>query len=446
MKHIYLILLVLLLTPMLGVAQDVTITRDQDSGYFLVSNADTLFLADTTYVMGDTLSIDGQTKYNYEYTALRAGLSLLAQEDLYQGAVKVVGGNNFTIGVDLWYIDDYETVYDTVYVASDTVYVEEVITDTLYVDRVDTVYTTEIVRDTVYVEEGVERPLVEAFRNGIQYLPNDSLTVINSYFYTSADSVHAYFDCDTERDPLPRYIYTSSFTDDHEVVFDSFGTKCNTDLDANYYFFAEGDTAEVREDFWPHWATQGEQTETSEYYTDFLPAEVEQWTNIWGTLDYSIDGGLLIVDLPQQNIARVRWDEIPAHEDIRYTITETLHASHSTGAHIGGRHSTTGATKYSVETYVHSQGLGVSIFRNNSWSNPHNFPFEWESGDTVTYTVEIIGDTMRTKIWHEDEAEPDQWMEYTSDEIGAIPSGHFAIGSTGAGLYLIDSIAIDILD
>lgn len=441
MKHLYLLLFLLLLTPLLGIAQDVTITRDQDSGYFLIVDTDSLILPDTTYMMGDTLSLDGQDKYNFEYTALRAGLGLMARYDLIQGDIKVIGGNRFTIGTDLWYMDDPTVITDTVYVPTDTV----TVTETIYEERVDTVYTTEVVTDTVYVQEGVERPLVEAFRNQIEYLDQDSLTVIHSYMYTAADSLHIQFDCDTQREPLHRIKYTSSFHDGHEVIYDAIGTQCDTDLELEYLFFAEGDTAEVREDLYPLWSIIGDTTSTG-FSTSFVNEDILSWTNTWGTLNHSIESGTLIVDLLERNIARLQWDRIPEHRNIRYTIQETLHASHSTGAHIGGRHSPSDTLKHSVETYINNNGLGISIFSDDVWSNPHNFPFQWESGDIVSYRVEIIDDTIRAKIWHDTETEPEEWMEYTDPAIGAVPAGGFAIGSTGAGLYLIDFVEIDVLD
>lgn len=441
MKHILLLILFALLLPLAGFTQDVTIIRDQDSGYFLVADIDSLFLPDTTYAMGDTLSINGQDRYTAEYTAIRAGLSLMARYDLQYEAIKVVGGNSFRLGVDLWYMEDPTIIRDTVLVPVDTVFT----TETVYVDRIDTVYTTEIVRDTVYVQEGVERPLVEYFHNTIEYVDEDSLTVIHSYMYTSADSVHIAFDCDTQRDPLTRITYTSSFYDGHEIIYDAIGTRCDTDLDLEYLFFAEGDTAETREEMYPYWSIT-EETPPSKFYTDFVNNEVTQWENTWGTLQYSLESSYLVIDLLERSVARLQWNSVLEHTNIRYTIRETLHASHSTGVHAGGRHSASDTTKHSVETYVNSNGLGVSIFNDNQWSNPHNFPFVWESGDVVTYTVEIIDDTIRAKIWHDTEQEPTEWMEYTDPTIGLVPAGRFAIGSTGAGIYPIDFVEVDILD
>jgi hypothetical protein len=102
--------------------------------------------------------------------------------------------------------------------------------------------------------------------------------------------------------------------------------------------------------------------------------------------------------------------------------------------------------QHSVETYVNLNGIGVSIFSEGSWSNPIDFPFEWEYGVPIEYVVELVDDTIRVKAWTSGEPEPAQWNEYSSEVIGNIPSGTFSVGSTGAGLYLLDRIQVDFLD
>lgn len=442
MKQILTVLLFAMLLPFTGFTQDVTIIRDQDSGYFLLANADTLFLTDTTYVRGDTLVIAGQDRYNYEYTAFRAGLGLMAQNDLVEGDIRVVGGNDYRLGVDLWYTDEYEVVYDTVYVSENT--------DTLYIERTDTLYITQY--DTVYVEEGDPSadPMEQLYTNHSLQISNAPSQTADHLFtssgWTTADKIDIHYDCSDNVG------WRQANTHNQFIYQDEFATTCTRDMEITYQYIKGEDTTRVV-DITPLNIITGvevdeddEEFEPSGYYTDFINVDVFLWTNTWGDLSYTVGESYLTLDLVNQNIARLQWDDIPEHRNIRYTIRETLHASHATGVHAGGRHSESDNNKHSVETYVHGTGLGVSIFSSNEWSNPHSFPFEWEYGDVVTYTVEIIENTIRAKIWHDTEDEPEEWMEYTNPAIGEVPSGRFAIGSTGAGIYPIDWVEIDILD
>jgi hypothetical protein len=116
-----LILLVfLLLYPAFLFSQDVTIIRDADSGYFVTVRADSVITEQGVFFSGDTLAIGGQTRYTAEYTAIRAGLSYMARNDLPRESIQVVGGNRFRLGVDLWYFEDeiIEEVVDTMYIES----------------------------------------------------------------------------------------------------------------------------------------------------------------------------------------------------------------------------------------------------------------------------------------------------------------------------------------
>lgn len=401
---------VLLLVFSTVAISQVSVTATQGTGYYL-QTAD-----------GDTLQLRGATPfYNAYRTALTDALNYSGD---HQVQVYVRSNMDERVNADFGYYDAPE-----------------------FIEIIDTVYIEvpgEIVRDTVYLDQAGELPLVQGFEAGLEH-KEDGFTIIDSYAFTQADSLHIYFDCDPDREPLPRYVYGKG----SRVIHDSFGTQCVTDMDATYHFFASGDTTTVQE-YWPLWVMQGEPPASEGIYTDFANyenslAEQAQWEPFWGNLEYIVENYTLILDLIERNIARLQWTEVPVHRNIQYTITESLHVSHSTGAHAGGRHSEQ-AQQESVETYIHAEGLGISIFSNGSWSNPHTFPFQWNSGDTVVYSVKIIEDTISAKIWHDGQEEPDNWMEYTNDIIGSVPAGRFAIGSTGAGLYLIHDIGVQVLD
>ncbi len=223
-----------------------------------------------------------------------------------------------------------------------------------------------------------------------------------------------------------------------------YGIKWDCDSDLIYQFRAhKGVWEQAITERFP--AFVFELTDEEQAWLDSLsePTPEGDWVPTWGTLTYEINDDLVIT-LPERSIARLKWDAVEQHTDIRYEIIETLHESHSTGAHISARASDE-PRQYSVETYLHSDGLGVSIFNGGAWSNPISMPFEWEYGDTVQYVVEVVGDTIRMKAWQFGESAPDEWFEYSSDVIGAIPAGHFSIGSTGAGKYIINHIEVEIL-
>lgn len=401
-------LFLLTIIPFIAFSQ-VTITRTAGTGYFLQT------------VQGDTLQLRGVTPF---YNSYHKAYEDAIDYSLDSGSVVHVRSN----------IEDRVDAY---------FFEEEVIieVDTVFVDRIKTITDTVFVSDPIAENSPIEDELYSNHTMTISSPVNSSGEhTFTSSGWTTADEVNIKYNCN--ENPITK----SAATDNKAIYRDVYTTTCTKDMEITYQYIKDEDTTNVA-DITPLIFITGEGFEnTQEFFTDFENNAVEQWVPLWGNLEFSFADGFLVIDLLQRNIARLQWNQIPTHRNIRYTIRETLHASHSTGAHVGGRHSTSDSNKSSVETFIYTEGLGVSIFNDGSWSNPHTFPFTWESGDTVNYTVEILDDTIRVKVWHEGDPEPTEWEEYTDPLIGEIPQGVFAIGSTGAGLYPIDLVDVKVLD
>ncbi len=375
-----------------------------------------------------------------------------------------------------------ETQIDTVTV---TETITEVITDTLFVDvpgetQIDTVTVFEMQTDTVTVTEEVyiELPADTVYAQVTEYieLPPDTIYVPLDY-YASPDSLPLYtnlgshlegpLDSDTTTVTIagiadPNRIKEADVTwvcrDESEsfeyerlkqygpVIHGSFLTTCKNQLDLSIHLTGPADTVTVNET-WPAFAFTNGVAEPTGYINHFENTAFfdSTWTLIWGNVVPTFSNDVLVLENPTRNVSRLQWNTIPMHRDIRVRVTEIIDSTHSTGIHMSMRTSQI-PQENSVETYINNNGFGISIFTNGTWSNPVNFPFQWEYGVPIDYIVELVGDTIRAKAWTSGFPEPTEWWTYQSDVIGAHPDGTFSIGSTGQGIYLIDSIEIDILD
>lgn len=295
----------------------------------------------------------------------------------------------------------------------------------------------EEVTDTVFVT--ADPPLIQFYSVGTENMADSSGNRIGNVFkfsaQTRADSSKAIIECGGET-------YGAwNETANKNVFYVDYLAPCMDYAVTRGMFYSGGELTEVRDSF-PAWSLDIVTHDTPPvggYLTAFDNFNPDKWRQTWGDLNYSAMPGELAISLPSRSIARVEWLTIPEHRDIRYRIVETVDPSHSTGAHIGGRHSPDDANKNSVETYLNSRGIGVSIFHEGSWSNPVNFPVAWEFGERIEYTVEIVDDTITVYAGGET-------YEYSSDLIGSVPAGRFALGSTGAGGYFIHEIEVEILD
>lgn len=382
----------LLISAAAAMSSDAQIrTTLNDSGYYYV------------VVNGDTLS---------QHLRLDKALQS-ASEYALNGDFEIV--RDFRLSGSSYFYDEtiiLEEVTDTVYVPADTVYIEADVPQT----PIDSTYKGPILfTDEIRFTHNTDR------ETGNERLDFVIRTAMVDTLYTEIRCGSQW----VENNIFPR----PGATLQYGIIW-----ECNDDL---IYDF------EAVKNLWRQSYTHrvpaallGVES-TGMFTNEFSEYSGFTYSKIWGALSYAVADGRLTVQLAERNIARLMWEQIPEHSDIRYTVTEVVDSSHSTGAHIGGRHSMEFGN--SVETYLNSNGLGVSIFDGGAWSNPVNFDIPWTYGEPITYTVEIVADTIRAM--HGGET-----FEYVAPEVGAVGPGRFAIGSTGAGTYYIERLEVDILD
>lgn len=401
MKHLIL-LLFLLLFPYLLQGQ-VTITGTGGTGYYLqIAN-------------GDTLHLRGSTPfYNSYRIALQDAINFAGDNDIQ---VNIRSNINERVTAE-WYTDDFiiEETVDTVFVEPDTLFIED----------------TE---------------MLSMINDGIQQ-EQDSEVYVHTITGTAfADFIKFEWFCQDELIGT----YSETFWNGE------FSTEIPLDCQSNlrYKVTAESQLEPTRWKTATHEEVVGidelfgiQDPDMGDLYHDeqFV---LSQWSNTWGTLNFTtVDGdSTLQIDLPSRNVARIQWNEVPEHTNADFLVTEILDSSHSTGAHIALR-SSAGIPKTSIETYIHVNGLGISIFKDGSWSNPISYPIDWEYGQSWTTEAQLRGDTLRVKAYQEGtplEDQPD-WNVYTDPLLSDIPAGFFSIGATGAGIYPIKEVAVVIYD
>lgn len=283
--------------------------------------------------------------------------------------------------------------------------------------------------DVEYIEVEKELPLFMDLNEEIRFIGGDPpQNRILSTAYTQADSVTVQHVCIGESFTERTSIMTPVFYHEHY-------TDCTQDMEVRYQFW-EGGVSTDTTNIIPSFVFSEEIADV--YFEDFESPDSTEWDTLWGNIEYSFTDGRLIVDLPEKSIARITWNRIPEHTNIRWRVIEEVHSSHSTGFHIGGRTSAV-HRGYAVENYIQGTGMGISLFHDGTWTNPVTCDMTWEYGVPVEYTTTIIDDTI-TVEWDGGQC------EYSSAEIGGTPPGVFALGSTGAGLYILHEIEIEILD
>lgn len=257
---------------------------------------------------------------------------------------------------------------------------------------------------------------------------NDDEYLVDMWAFSSAETAHTTLTCgkntsDVSVQIIQGFMYRKRFT-----------SSCKYDLRADVEF-RKGNQVVYHSELMPNHAFQVNPTN---FYFDFSWPDRIALANAWGDLEWVINEGQLSLTLPTRNIARTVFETVPSHRNIQIELTEVVDTSHSTGIHLGMR-SSMEPQAGAVETYIHSEGLGISIFADGQWSNPYSFPFEWEYGVPITYKVKLEDDTISFN-------DGTGWKAYTDSTISQIPKGYLMIGSTGAGLYIVDDLKINILE
>lgn len=336
------------------------------------------------------------------------------------GSFEIV--QDFRLGVSSYFYDEtiiIEEVRDTVFVPADT----------MFVSQVDTVYA-----DTLQVHN-IHQPAHQTLFSEVDFsMSHDESEKIHFVIKTqgNVDSLYTEIRCGTE------WVENNIFAQPAETL--QYGIFWNCDSPLTYQFEAVNELgwSETITNSYPLWMTEYEAPVQDVYTNTFDGAQGYAYSKTWGDLNYAVTDGQLEIGLPNRSIARLQWNEIPEHRDIQVRVVEVVDSSHSTGVHLGMR-SSVEPMAGSVETYLNSAGMGVSIFNDGVWNNPHTFPVQWEYGVPIEYTVTLIGDTLMVEangVAH----------EFTSAEIGAIQSGFLMIGSTGAGVYYLNEIDVQVLD
>ena len=232
------------------------------------------------------------------------------------------------------------------------------------------------------------------------------------------------------------------------VFLHRFNTTCMNDMSITYRFFKDGvahDTTEFIPGFFftgdfpePEPEFEAETESSMQFFEDFSDPNPDEWESLWGDLDWSFQAGRMIVDLPVKNQARVWWNLIPQHHDIRYRIVEEVHASFPAGSNIGGRKSETPG-EHSVETQLQQNGIDITLHNSSTRINPATFPIDWRYGELIEYTVTLSGDSVLVDIDGEQ-------FSYSDQIIGNTPPGLFALGSNESGLFILHEIEVEILD
>lgn len=408
-KQITLGFFLFLLLPIISFAQ-ITTTLSERSYYYVVVN-------------GDTLS-----QHNRLDKAIES-----ATEIVPNGTWEIV--QDFRLSGSSYFIEETYEIIDSVRV--DTVFVE-IPSDTVYADTLEVPVYSMNDPDHIIMIRNIDFSLDRDSVSGNQTI---DFTITTQPDET--DTLLSEIRCGNE------WVSNNQFTNPEEVFV--YGLLWDCDSRLTYSFTAINDNGweQTVTNTYPLFMTEAEQwndgaqdsSETSDLSTDFSDPEIlTQWTQTWGSLLYDIDdlNDRLVLTLPERSIARVRWDKIPQHRNIRVSITETVDESHGTGIHLGLR-SSEAPQEGAIETYLNQDGIGVSVFQNGSWSNPSNFPIYWEYGVPISYTVELIDNTLA--VIHEGS----RWV-HVDNELLDIPAGRLMLGSTGAGTYYVDQIEVEILD
>jgi len=379
-------------------AQSIEFVRPADFRYHVVVGGDTLSSRSLDYK-----AIQDGLMYKCEYPELDVVVQPIGLE--------VRGECPVTYEYDMVPVDQPP---DTVY--ADTLTVFETVVDTVYAD------TTTV---PVYsVAQPDHNTLFKNIEWDLEKL-NESIG-ITFFIETSEPSVDTLY---TEVRCGNEWVENNIFVQPAEMLTYGLIWDCNSPLTYQFKATNELGWEETITNSYPLWmSTFGTPTQEPSSSYELL----------WGNMTWTISDGVLDMELPERSIARITDENVPVHNNIQVLVTEVVDTSHSTGVHLAMRTSEVDR-QHSVETYLNNNGMGVSIFTDGSWSNPVNFPVEWEYGVPITYTVTLVDDTLTVETGGE-------VYTYTSEVIGNTPSGVLSIGSTGAGRYIINDINVLVLD
>ena len=374
---IKILLVALLIFPIITQAQ-VNITRTQGTGYFLETQD------------GDTLNLRGATPfYNSYHTA-------------YVDAIDYSSNNGIQVNVRSNIKDRV-----TAYLYNEDIYIEEV---------VDTV--------NVHVYSFQRADHNDLFKNvswslEIHKDSTRSISFVIETEETELDTLYTEIRCGSE------WVENNMFVQPAAKLMYGIMWDCSSPL--TYQFTA------TNVDGWEETITKSYPVWMSTYSGD-----QPTYSLLWGDMTWDIWNGILSMKLDQRNIARIKSELTPLHRNIRVEVTEVVDSTHTTGVHFALRTSEI-PEEHSVETYLNQNGMGVSIFSNGTWSNPINFPVQWEYHVPITYTITLVDDTISVLANGET-------YTYQSELISSTPAGYLSMGSTGAGTYTINSIETTILE
>jgi len=374
---------------------------------------------------------------------------------------ETIRDTTFVTEVDTVYVPDYITIVDTVYVDRvDTLYVTEIVTDTTFITRVDTVYQPEYIYETFYDTVYVDRVDTVTVTETITETDTVFVETVDTLYIERVDTV-------TVTETLTDTLFIETID---TLYVDRVDTVTVTETLTDTLFVTEYDTLfiETVDTTFVTDTLYIEQTDTvfvdridttytdtlvlrnRTYSTDFTDFDPTEWEQTWGYLEYEHDtlNNQLRVTLPERSIARLQWNRVPEHTNGEYIIVEQLDSTHSTGFHVGLRHSPATEPKNSVETYLRTDSLGISIFNGGRWNNPENYVADWNYGETWITHGKLEGDVFKVRSYRDGTTFENlpEWNVYQSDLVGTVPSGRFAIGSTGAGDYVLKSVSVTITD
>lgn len=396
MKRI--ILLLILTFFAISANAQITTTLSEGSYYYVVVN-------------GDTLS---------QHNRLDKAIQSASEATMMGGDWEIV--RDYRLRGSSYFYDEtitIEEVVDTVYIPADTIYVPA---DTI------PVYSTHH-PDHIIMLENIDWNMERDISSGTNMI--DFIITTNP---DETDTLYTEVRCGNE------WVENNQFVRPNEELLYGLIWDCDSPLTYSFTAINDNGWEETVTNTYPLFMTEAEQWNDNPniYYTDFVDSDLANITQTWGSLSYDIVESELVLTLPERSIARVKMDEVPIHSNIRVTVTETVDQSHNTGIHLGLRSSEV-PRESAIEVFLNTEGMGVSIFRDGSWSNPETFPVQWEYDVPITYTVELIDNSLAVIVGDQ------RWVMVDNDFL-EMPAGSLMIGSTGAGIYLIDSIEAEILD
>lgn len=321
---------------------------------------------------------------------------------------------------------EWQIVQDFRLNGSSTFYDEDIIieevTDTVFVDR------EVIVRDTIYADtlaiQSTHQPAHHALFSEVDFsMGHDSTGNNRTISFVidtqgNVDTLYTEIRCGNE------WVENNVFTSPAETLQYGIFWDCSSPLTYQFQAVNEFGWSETITNSYPLWMTEYE-----------LPGA--SYSLLWGDMTWTYDE-TLYMELAERNIARIKDESVPVHRNIEVTVTEIVDTTHSTGVHFALRTSEE-PQLHSVETYLNGNGMGVSIFSDGVWSNPINFPVQWEYGVPITYRLQLVDDTLTIIVNGET-------YSYTDEIIGNTPDGYLSIGSTGAGTYYLQNIEVQTLD